>query len=183
MGLAYGQSGYIITADNVSSVNITAGSLASYDNDGTGVWTFSMNNVGCGSTGANILINDATIPFAWTRIAWKTQCNFRSSCWNFAQSNGGYGNGTHNIFGWSPANGDAISKPVNSFELPQYTVKMQACDNNSDNFMHGGFATGSFRHWNMLRRRSVGTGPAGPAAGFACTSGGTCIISQIVVFR
>jgi hypothetical protein len=184
MSLSYGQSGYRVASPQTLSVNLVASSLTSYvsKSSGFGEWVFSMNNVGCGSTGANILIDDSKIPFVWTHIAWKTRVEFRSSCWNFAQSNSGFGAGTHNIMTWDPSQGDAISKPLNCFELSQYAVKMYTCDNNSDNFVHQSHATGSFREWRMKRRRN-GTNPAGPAAGFACTSGGTCIISDIVVWR
>jgi|SaaInl59LU_5_DNA_1037362.scaffolds.fasta_scaffold11787_3 hypothetical protein len=184
MGLGYGQTGYRVSSAQVSSVNLTSCSLNSYKTkpDMFGQWTCTMNNVSCSSTGFNIIIDDSKIPFVWTHIAWKTRIEFRSSCWDFAENNSGYGNGTHNIMPWDPSQGDVISKPLNCFELSQYAVKMFTCDNNSDNFVHQSHATGSFREWRMKRRRN-GTNPAGPAAGFACTSGGTCIISDIVVWR
>jgi len=182
MGINYGQSGYIIGPSNISTINLTNSTLTSSGFEGSyGTWTFSMQNVGCGSTGLNLIISDGTIPFEWTKISWKTWINFGSSCWDFANNNFVYGNGAHNILSWNSSL-DSISKPKNSWELPQYTLKMNACDNNPDNFTHGSFLTGSFRHWNMTRRRN-GTLSAGPAAGFACTGGGTCIISQIMVFR
>lgn len=182
MSINYNQTGFRILPGNISSVNLTSASLTNAEViGGFGKWTFSMNNVSCGSTGLNLIIDDSTIPFTWTRIAWQTYVDFAASCWNFAESNGGYGNGNHNILSWSPSNGDTISKPVNCFELSQYAVKMQTCDNNSDNFMHGSYSTGSYRHWNMTRRRN-GTNTAGPAAGFACTGGGTCIITQVIVW-
>lgn len=182
MSLDYGQTGYKIGLRNISAANLTSCSLTNTEEvGGFGKWTFSMNNVACGSTGFNLIIDDNTIPFVWTKIAWKTWIGFPSSCWDFSNSNGQYGNGNHNILGWSPSSGDVISKPVNSFELSQYAVKMQACDNNADNFNHGSYATGSYRHWNMVRRRN-GTSAAGPGIGFACTSGGTCYVSEIIVW-
>jgi hypothetical protein len=182
MGIYYNQDGYAITENNISTVNLTNSTLSSVNNNGKyAEWSFSMQNVGCGSTGLNLIIDDSTIPFVWTKISWKTWFNFASSCWSFANTNNTYGTGNHNILSWNSSI-DSISKPKNCWELPQYTLKMSTCDNNSDNFAHGGYLTGSFRNWNMVRRRD-GTNSAGPAAGFACTSGGTCIISQIMVFR
>jgi hypothetical protein len=182
MGINYGPAGYIIGPSNISTINLTSCTLTSSGfEDSYGIWTFNMQNVGCGSTGFNLIINDSTVPFVWTKISWKTWFNFGSACWNFANSNSVYGNGAHNILSWNSSL-DSISRPKNSFELPQYTLKMSACDNNSDNFAHGTYLTGSFRNWNMLRRRN-GALSAGPAAGFACTAGGTCVISQIMVYR
>ena len=183
MSTFYNQDGFVITQGHISAINVSTSSFSSYFLDGAYPgWEFAMSSVGCSSTGFNIIIDDSKIPFTWTKIAWKTWVNFASSCWNFADSNNAYGSGAHNIAGWSPSNGDAVSRCFNSFELPQYALKMGACDNNSDNFMHGSYLTGSFRSWNMYRRRS-GSSAAGPAAGFACTGGGTCRISQIMVFR
>lgn len=185
MSLGYGQRGYRISDVHVSSVNLVGSSLTSYvtKSDNFGEWTFSMNNVGCGSTGANILIDDSKIPFVWTHIAWRTRPEFRSSCFNFANGSSNYGVGTPNIEAWNPSLGDAIARPKNCFELSQYAVNMYACNNNADNFMHQSYATGSFREWRMKRRRVSSSNPAGAAAGFACTNGGTCIISDIVVWR
>ena len=182
MSTNYGQYGYTIGLENISTINLTSCTLSSSTWEGNyGSWTFSMQNVDCGSTGFNLIIDDSTIPFAWTKISWKTWFNFASSCWSFANNNNEYGTGSHNILSWNSSL-DKISKPTNSFELSQYAIKMSACDNNSDNFAHTSYLTGSSRNWNMFRRRN-GTNTSGPAAGFACTSGGTCIISQIVVFR
>jgi hypothetical protein len=183
MGTSYGQAGYPIGTGNISVSNLTNCTLSSSGSDGVyGSWTFNMQNVGCGSTGFNLIINDATVPFVWTRIAWRTRIEFGSSCWSFANSNGDYGTGNHNISAWNVSLGDSVTKPTNCWELPQYTLKMSACDNNSDNFEHATYMTGTFRQWSMVRRRN-GTSSAGPAAGFACTGGGTCTISQVLVFR
>jgi hypothetical protein len=182
MSVGYGQVGYPIGSANISTVNLTSATLISSGYEGSfESWTFNMQNVSCGSTGVNLIIDDSTIPFEWTGIAWKTWIGFRSACWGFADVNGQYGTGNHNILPWN-ATFDKVSRPKNCWELPQYTLKMSTCDNNADNFVHQSYATGSFRHWNMVRRRD-GTLPAGPAAGFACTAGGALIISQIMVFR
>ena len=183
MSVGYGNRGYAITPANITQIDLTSCTFDSaVQGEKFSEWSFTAANVSCGSTGATMIINDATIPFQWTKIAWKTRINFTSACWNFAHSNNNYGIGAHNILSWDPTLGDAVSKPVNCFELPQYALKMQACDNNADNFVHPTYATGSFREWNMYRRRN-GTNTAGPAAGFACTGGGVFKISQIVVFR
>jgi hypothetical protein len=182
MSIKYGPNGYPIAPENISVINLTSATIESTEYDGPyGSWTFNMQNVSCGSTGVNLIINDSTIPFPWTKISWKTWIGFGSACWSFANTNGAYGTGNHNILTWNPAL-DSVSRPRNSWELPQYTLKMNTCDNNTDNFTHPSFLTGTSRNWNMIRRRN-GTNTAGPAAGFACTSGGTCIISQIMVFR
>jgi len=183
MSINYGNKGFALGPSNISQINLTSCTYDSTFLDGNFYgWSFTMGNVSCGATGFNLIINDATIPFQWTKISWKTYIGFTSSCWSFATGNTSYGTGSHNILGWDPALGDSISRPVNSFELPQYTLKMSACDNASDNFVHQTYATGSFRQWNMIRRRD-GTNTAGPAAGFACTAGGVCKISQIMVYR
>lgn len=181
MSVNYGQNGYPIGRNDISAISLTS-CLFTVDQVGDfGQWTFTMNNVGCGSTGFNLIIRDSNIPFVWSKISWKTYIGFTSSCWSFANTNGTYGTGNHNILSWNSSL-DSISKPKNCWELSQYTLKMNACDNNTDNFLHSSYATGSFRYWNMVRRRN-GTLSAGPAAGFACTAGGTCIITQITVFE
>jgi len=183
MGQSYGIRAFRVPTTAISTINLTNTTLtASSDSpSGSGTWDFSHANMACGSTGCNLIIDDNAIPFTWTHISWNTYLAVTSSCWDFAQNNSGYGNGTHNIQTFSTANGDAVSKPKNCFELVQYAVKMQACDNNADNFNHGSYATGSFRYWNMRRRRN-GTLAAGPAIGLACTGGGTSRISEIFVW-
>lgn len=183
MSIGYGNLGYALTPANITQIDLVSCTFDSVVQSARfSEWTFTSPNVGCGATGATMIINDATIPFQWTKIAWKTRINFTSSCWNLAHSNNNTGVGAHNILGWDPALGDAVSRSVNSFELPQYALKMFACDNDANNFLHQTYATGSFREWNMYRRRN-GTNTAGPAIGFACTGGGVFKISQLMVFR
>jgi len=183
MALSYGQKAYKISTSNISAINLTSCTLTTSSDtaSGSGIWEFSHSNVACGSTGFNLIINDATIPTLWSNISWKTWIGFTSSCWSFANANNQYGTGSHNILSFSTASGDLVSKYKNSWEIPTYTLKMAACDNNADNFIHQSYATGTFRYWHMKRRRD-GTNTAGPAAGFACTSGGTCIISDVFVW-
>ena len=183
MSIGYGQRGYILTPANITQIDLVSCTFDSVaGGDKFHEWSFTAANVGCGSTGATMIINDATIPFPWTKIAWRTRVNFTSACWNFANTNSSYGIGAHNILSWNTALGDAVSRTVNSFELSQYALKMEACDNETNNFLHPSYATGSFREWNMFRRRN-GTNTAAAAAGFACTSGGVFKISQLMVFR
>jgi hypothetical protein len=184
MTMNYGQKGYRIGIDNISSINLTSCTLSSSSNNGkgSGSWVFLTQDVACGSTGFNLIINDNTIPTSWSNISWKTEVVGKTSCWNFANDNNSNGNGTHNILSYSEANGDLVRRAENSFELPQFTTPMSRCDNLSTNFNHGTYAVGSSRFWTMNRRRN-GTNTAGPAAGFACISTvGNCTISEVMVW-
>jgi len=184
MSAHYNLYGYPVKVNDISSINLTSCYfLNSYDDkNGGGVWTFKTLAVGCGSTGFNLIINDSDIPFAWTKISWNMRTTTKSSCWNF--SNGtSYGAGAHNLSNYSEANGDRVSSMVNAFNLSQFSSpKMGACDNNSDNFMHGTYAVGDKRGFASYRRRS-GTASAGVGIGFACISvAGETTISDIRVY-
>ena len=120
MATIYGNRGYALTPANITQIDLVSCTFDSVVGDERfSEWSFTSPNVGCGATGATMIINDATIPFQWTKIAWKTRINFTSACWNFAHSNNTYGIGAHNILGWDPTLGDAVSRTVNSFELSQ----------------------------------------------------------------
>jgi hypothetical protein len=81
---------------------------------------------------------------------------------------------------WSSDSGYLFMDSFNSFELPQFTPKSFACDNDSTNFLHGSFIVGANRGFTMLSRR---TGIyAGPTHGRACNGSGITIVSNIIIF-
>jgi hypothetical protein len=82
---------------------------------------------------------------------------------------------------WDSASGDRIFDFLNCFEYSQYTKKSGACDNDSTNFMHGGYAYSASRSFYMLSRRN-GISSAGPTHGRACNGPAKTIVSDIYIF-
>lgn len=185
MGLNYGPKGRIVTTSDVNSISL---SNASIDTANTGdiainngyQLTTNHSSVGCGSTGLYIELKD--------NIAWKFMsfefytADLVSSCWSFCT--GGYAPASGNILSYDESKGDITFNNLNSWEKPQFQThdKQSACDNDSNNFLHGGYYSGSPRIVGMRRRRNVGAGLAGIALGFACTGGGTVITRNIRIF-
>lgn len=185
MALSYGQTSYLIRSEDIYQIDLVQCTIQDQITDNRGaVITFLHQAVGCGSSGFTILLKDV-IP--WTKISYTLRHeNGGSSCWNI--NHGGstsYLPSAHNIVSYDPNQGDRFYKAKNSFELAQYTVKTFACDNNSDNFLHSGYHTGTFKEFVTVRRRDTSTSNlAGPAFGKACIFGpGTTTISNIRVWK
>lgn len=174
MTVFYGRKAYRVTADKISSVTNVNGTIISQGdiNEGYEI-TFQHDTAGCGAadSGLFVAIKDF-IP--WTNISMEFYLTGTASCWSF--NNGGYvgsaGNsGTGYLLSYNSSL-DVISKAVNSFELPQYTKQMNACDNASTNFMHSSYYTGAFRKFSITRRRDSSGNLAGPCTGRSCNSTG-----------
>lgn len=178
MSTYYGRNYKNITLFDISSVSLLNCTNTNLSDIETGaVLTFSHPAIGCSSSGFTILLKDI-IP--WTRITYKIYLTGTTSCWAFSEGTS-YVPVNANIVSWNSSQ-DRVFFPINCWELPQYTLKMSACDNNSDNFFHGSFATGSFREFYTTRRRDSMSSLAGLSCGRACLVAGTTIISDIRVW-
>jgi hypothetical protein len=167
-----------VTANMVDAV-WTSGtsSINSSANDSNGYYRLSFNhlNGGCDSSGFAIKIKR---DIEWSYLICDFYMEGTASCWNFNAD--GY-SPSSGMLTWDAGSGDLFMDPFNSFELSQYTKKSNACDNNSDNFMHSGYYTGSNRGFTMLSRRN-GTSYAGPTHGRACNGSGLTIVTNIIIF-
>lgn len=185
MGMNYGPKGRIVTLEDINSISTSNGSIISMSTGNLGPFggyqfTFSHNSVGCGSTGYYIEIKDV-IP--WKFISFQfTSSSLVSSCWSFCT--GGYAPASGNILSYNENAGDTVFFNQNAWEKSQFLThdRQSACDNNSDNFLHGSYYTGYPIITWMRRRRNVNGSLAGIAMGFACTPGGTTSISNITIF-
>lgn len=167
-----------ITTADIDSIQLVNCTMTSSSETSRGVvLSFDHPAVGCASSGFTILLNDV-VP--WTRITYKVYLTGAAACWAFSQGTS-YVPASANIKTWD-ASEDRVFYPVNCWELPQYTLKMDTCDNNPDNFMHGSYQTGAFREFFTTRRRDNMSLLSGLACGRACIGLGTTIVSDIRVF-
>lgn len=174
----YGYRFRRVTANMIDTVQTSGTStISSSGNDSNGYYslTFLHQNSGCDSSGFAIKIKK---DIEWSYLICDFYLEGVASCWNF--NSDGYSPAS-GMLTWSSASGDLFMDSFNSFELPQFTPKSNACDNNSDNFLHGSFAVGSNRGFTMLSRRNA-TSYAGPTHGRACNGSGTTIVSNIIIF-
>lgn len=186
MSLAHGQKSTLVTSNHVYGVSVNSATvnLEATGNLGTrGGYQVSVthDNVGCGSTGVLLELND-TVP--WSFITFEVYLTSVTSCWSFCTGNY-VSAGGGNILSYNEGNGDRISRAFNSWELPQFQThdRQSACDNDSNNFFHGSFAVGDPKKFFMKRRRNVNESRGGIALGRACTgASGLTIIRNIVIW-
>lgn len=171
MSIKYGQ-GRKITANDIDSVTYAYSTLLESGNDETGSYYIKMqpDAWSCGSgteSSFSVKIKDNT---PWTKISYQMYLTGTASCWSF------------NTAGWSGLNNllpfdssiDKFSYAQNSFELPQFEYKMQACDGNSTNFWLSSNIVGPYRSFFVTRRRDTSTtNLVSLAMNWACNSTGT----------
>lgn len=182
MSLSYGQTGLLIQDSHISSItNTNITTVNTNGNVGSG-FVYSITTPGDGCTDNNgfvILLRDI-IP--WTKISYRVRFSGSgASCWAFNQGSS-YGTSGHNILSWNSSI-DKVTKCTNSFELSQFALKMNACDNNSNNFLHGSYRVGSYQEFTAIRRRDSMASLAGPAIGLQCNGAVTVKISEIIVWE
>jgi hypothetical protein len=167
-----------VTAGMIDTVNYSGTySVNSSGNNANGFYQLDFNhgNGGCDDSGFAIKIK---AQYNWSYLICTFYCEGYASCWNFNAD--GY-SAASGMLTWDSSAGDRIFDYLNCFEYSQYAKKSGACDNNSDNFMHGGYAYSSTRSFSMLSRRN-GTSSAGPTHGRACNYLGRTILSEIYIF-
>lgn len=179
MGTNYGRNYKKISISDIQSINLQNVTLSSnYDGaDGAIIAVNHSSVTGCGTSAFTILLNDVV---KWKFISYKIYLTGTTSCWAFSQGTT-YAPVTANILTWD-AGQDRVFFSKNCWELPQYTLKMNTCDNNADNFFHASFHTGSYKEFFTMRRRDSMTSLAGLSCGRACLSDGQTIISDIRVW-
>ena len=177
-GGLYGHRFRKVTSNMVDSV-LTQGtsSIISSGNDSNGLYrlSFQHSNSGCDSSGFAIKIKQ---DIEWSYLICDFYMEGFASCWNFNCD--GY-SPSSGMLSWDANSGDLFMDPFNSFELSQFTKKSSACDNDSTNFMHGGYGVGTSRGFTMLSRRN-GTSYAGPTHGRACNGSGLTNVTNIIIF-
>lgn len=191
MAIAYGKRSYRVTPAMISTVNIDTTGRTSYtisqDSAGGAIVTVTMNqnlSNGCSSNnGFSIAILDV-IP--WNRLYCKFVSTGIASCWGW-NGNNGYGSGltnaNGNLLAYSAGSGDFTKNEVNVWNLPQFNKYFSACDNNSTNYMHGDYAVGSTREFDMFVRRNSMSSLAGPSHGRTCSNAGTLTVSNMFIME
>jgi hypothetical protein len=178
MSIKYGRNYRKIFTSDIDSVTLLNCTNTSSSESSTGaVLEFSHPAIGCSSSGFTILLNSS---LEWSQITFKINMTGTTACWAFSQGTS-YVPTDANILNWDSSI-DRVFFSKNCWELPQYTLKMNACDNNSDNFFHPGFHTGSFKEFYTTRRRNNLGAAAGLSHGRACLGAGTTIISDIRIW-
>lgn len=193
MGLIYNKKATLVTEDYVDSVTVVGMTIVSAGNTADGFkFEGYHNNGGCGSpdSGVLILLKD-DIP--WNRISFEFQGTGSASCWSFSRPGGGYGQttgtGDGNLLDFSRASGDRTYDGYLTYIADENVggisvEKLNACDNNADNFMR--LNTGTFRRFRMNRRRNADAALAGVHHGRSCNStgtGATSIIQRIYIWQ
>ncbi len=177
MAINYGIRARRITASDIDLVTNTNGTIVSQGNVNSGFeFQWYPNNGGCGATPNSSFSIRLLDPIPWTRITYELYTTGTSSCWNF-NSGGNLGNG--NLLAFSSSI-DRVFYSENSFNLSQYTVQMQACDNATTNFMHVSYSTGTFRKFFVNRRRDSSLSLASIDLELSCNSTG---IGSLFILR
>lgn len=174
----------LVTADMIDTVYNQNCTITSQGNDNSGGYAISyyFNNSGCGGAESGLYFTiKNTIP--WSRIFCKFTNNGTASCWVFNQN--GFGGVSPNLASYNTSLGDIIFRwdATNSFQNTSFAVQCSACDNNTDNFMHGTYATGDPKTFYMFMRRN-NSSPAGVGHGRSCNSvgaGQNTTISEIYI--
>lgn len=155
MSVKYGTKSVRLTSADINQVvqaNCTVLDSGNDPSDGSYYLKMQPNNGGCGATPNSKFYIELKDNIPWTKISYEVYIVGAASCWNFNQG-GSYGLG--NFLSFDTASGDRVFYSQNSFELPQFTTKMSACDNLSTNFYHGNFQVGPFRSFFVTRRRDT----------------------------
>lgn len=184
----YGRQAYRVTASQVSSVDITGGTIISQgDVDGGFEVRFQHDLGGCGNpdSGIFVAIRDFV---SWTWMSVDFMVTGTASCWSFNHPSYGaaVGNGaTGNILTYNESLGDKCVKTYLAQEDAAYSShdKVTACDNDSNNFMR--YTGETFRRCTFVRRRNVNGQLAGPHHGRSCNSTGSgsmTVIKNIYVW-
>lgn len=187
MATTYGIASTLVTTANVNLVGTTGGTVISSGNDGPlGGYqlVFQHDTGGCGSgpdSGVYIELNDST---PWTYITWEWVGIGVAACWDFTNSSGwggGAGPTAANLINYDESAGDMVSRSYNSWEYPQFQShsKVYACDNDSNNFFHGGYQVGNPKSFFMKRRRNSLLSYAGIHHGRSCNNYGVGITTTI----
>lgn len=186
MATLYGRNTRRITAADVNNVYTQNFTVTTSGDVGKGFVLDGYHTTGgCGTTDPSGVFIELKDDVPWTYITMEFYLTGTAACWSF--NNGGYPNAINNTGNLLSFNSslDRVFNSTNSFELPQFAIKMNACDNNANNFMHGSFQVGSFRTFRVTRRRNTSGNLAGPHHGRSCNSTGTgarTIIKNIFVW-
>ena len=178
MGIAYGRNSLRVSSAHVNQITNTNGTIITQGDDSSGGFEFVWYplNGGCGGTPNSLFKIELKDMIPWNNITYELYTTAYSACWNFNQ---GGANGTGNLAAFNSSL-DRTFNAKNSFELPQYQIKMNACDNETTNFMHNSYKTGTYRSFFVTRRRSVTTSLANINVELSCNGIG---VSQMYTIR
>jgi len=214
MSNTYGTPSHKVRAADISSLVSTNMTVVGSGNDNWGNYFAKMHfdTSGCGNPTGGFRVNINNLVgsgWRWEYITCKwTMGSSAFSCWNFNSTSDYASAGLNNLEVW---NGPAYPVgPISSTNLQDPStdkvffsqncwnkayaagydaVRMERCDNNLDyNVFHSSFAhdDGLQKHFYMTRRRSSGTGVAGPSHSRSCNgtdANSWAMVSDIVVFR
>jgi len=167
-----GQRSILVTSANIYAVNLSNCILL--DSGDKGIFGGYMvkvyhNTSGCGNPSSYIFLelNDS---HPWTGIACEFELGGTASCWNFNYNGDGY------LLNYSENDGDIIpnERCLNCWEYAEFRThsKVTACDNDSNNFFHGGYQKGDPKIFLMKRRRDGSGNKAGIYHYRSCNSTG-----------
>ena len=194
MGIGYGKKPLRVTSDMIDSITIANTTITSQGDTGfANSWQieFSHAGGGCGPANTFLILFKETNP-AWKYITWEWIGTGTTSCWSFnsSVSDGGnllaYNAGTTN--GDKNSVNDAIFFASKSWDLSQYQThgRTDACDNDSNNFLHVSYHSGDPKRFFMKRRRNMNGSLSGIYHSRNCTTSGpgvgTSIIKNIVLY-
>lgn len=191
MGVSYGKSSILITPEDINDVILDSTGRSTYtittNVDGSAIVTVNMllnSSNSCGSNnGVFVQLKDT---MEWNNLYVRFISTGVASCWGW-NGNNSYGSGLSpsqsqgNLLSYNEGLGDFTKNEFNVWNLPQFRKYFSACDNNSDNYMHGSFQVGSLRGFDMYCRRNNMSLLGGPSHGRTCSNTGTLIISNMII--
>lgn len=189
MSVVAGRSSVGVTTAYVNAVHATGGTVLSSGDTNNGLYsvTYRVDSGGCGGPDSGIFVQLSDI-IPWTGISFRVQLGGTAACWSFNVS--GYGaispySTTGYLEPYSTAAGDLINLSYLAQQDPQFSSHdpVQACDNDSNNFMR--YNADTLKFFTMKRRRDTSGNLAGPYIGRSCTSTGSgslVIINNIFIW-
>ena len=153
MAIHYNTKSTRISSAGVNQVVIANSTILEQGDDPSGNFyvKWQPDSGGCGGGPDSKIYVEIKDDVPWTKISYELFIVAIASCWNF-NSGGSQGNGK--LLAYNSAIDTTITA-TNSLENPIYSKTMNLCNNSSNNFMHGTYATGAYRSLFVSRRRDT----------------------------
>ena len=181
MGTSYGINSKIIYEDDIDNIVANGVVVTASGDHPTRGYSISWYSTlfGCGNAEMRFLMDLKETYPRWNYLTYKVDYLTTSTCWFFNERAV-----PNNIETFDTSLGDMMYLSKNCFELPQFNVVSQACDNSASNAFRVSVGEGS-KSFYTKRRRNSSAGLAGPAMYFSCCPTGpanVCTVSDIRVY-
>jgi hypothetical protein len=193
MATKYGRLSFPVTLDMIDSVTTTGGTIISQGNTGINnsyEIIFQHDLGGCGNPASAIRLDIKNTTPNWKYITWEWKGTGTAACWTFNSGSSWAlpGNTQYNLgylLSYNESLGDKVFNTYLTWEIEAYQThdKVQACDNDANNFFR--FNSAQWKSFFMSRRRDSSGNLGAIFHSRSCNSVGTgsrTHISNIFVY-